>query len=770
MESTPRPPQSTSSENPRVLRSVNPDHRYAAASAAAAPGLSISVGDIYYTVFRHKWKVLILTMIGLGAAFAFHKLNPAPFLSEARLFIRYVMETREAGTSGEDTRMKAADQPVINSELQIMTSLDLLEEVAQAVGPERILADAGGGDSAIEAAGVIRSGLTAEVPARSSIVRLLYSHPDRAVVQPILAEVIRVYLKRHVEVHRSTGMVGSYLAQETDQARARLQRTDDALRLARNRAGVISMEDSKQSFANQIDRIRQEIFAAEAQVAERKALLASLMKSTSGEVLDTLPEPTADQIRQYQGLLRRQAGLHKLEEDMIGVYTDDNPRVRQVRDQLENVSTAMRVLEEANPKVVLRAGPATGQAGSRTGGVDFDGQNAQIVALEARIKLLNAQLESVRADAAVVDQMEVEIMQLTRQKQQQEDSFRNLSASLERMRISDALGSGSVTNILIVQNPAPPSRDNSKTMKVVAGLSVAGLALGLGWAFLIELLFDRSVRRPAQVERMLNLPLLISIPKLTAKQLAIGVHPASLALPGPKPGSTPPMGKPALNGGSAAPLAPAIVPEHPLHPFHETLRDRLIGYFESVNLTHKPKLVAVTGLANHSGVTTTAAGLAASLSETGDGNVLLVDMTVGQGSAQQFYQGKVVCGLEQVLDARNTAQIENNLYVVGEEPGGERLSRILPNRFNKLVPKLKASNFDYIIFDMPPVSQISITPRLAGYMDMVLLVLESEKTDQHLVQRATSLLSGTKAHVGAVLNKTKTYVPAALHQDNLGNS
>ena len=28
-----------------------------------------------------------------------------------------------------------------------------------------------------------------------------------------------------------------------------------------------------------------------------------------------------------------------------------------------------------------------------------------------------------------------------------------------------------------------------------------------------------------------------------------------------------------------------------LNTFHETLRDRLISYFESINLRHKPKLV-----------------------------------------------------------------------------------------------------------------------------------------------------------------------------------
>ena len=83
------------------------------------------------------------------------------------------------------------------------------------------------------------------------------------------------------------------------------------------------------------------------------------------------------------------------------------------------------------------------------------------------------------------------------------------------------------------------------------------------------------------------------------------------------------------------------------------------------------------------------------------------------------------------------------------------------------MPKLKASDFDYIIFDMPPVSQTSVTPRLAGLMDMVLLVIESEKTNRDTIQRATALLAESKANVSTVLNKVKTYVPTRLHQEFL---
>jgi Mrp family chromosome partitioning ATPase len=225
----------------------------------------------------------------------------------------------------------------------------------------------------------------------------------------------------------------------------------------------------------------------------------------------------------------------------------------------------------------------------------------------------------------------------------------------------------------------------------------------------------------------------------------------------------------AASSQSLALFSPPAAVNPALYPFYETLRDRLIGYFESKGLVHKPKLVAVTGLGRDSGVTTIATGLAGCFSETGEGNVLLVDMTVGQGSAQQFYKGKAVCGLDELLDTKDTAQVQDKLYVVAEGPNNDKLSHALPLRFTKLVPKLKASDFDYIIFDMPPVSQISITPRLAGFMDMVLLVVESEKTDREVVQRATTLLAESKAHVGAVLNKTRNYVPKHLHEEFLGN-
>ena len=208
-------------------------------------------------------------------------------------------------------------------------------------------------------------------------------------------------------------------------------------------------------------------------------------------------------------------------------------------------------------------------------------------------------------------------------------------------------------------------------------------------------------------------------------------------------------------------------PKHLLRPFYDALRDRLITYFEISNLVHKPKLVAITSCTEGSGVSTVAAGLAASLSETGDGNVLLVDMNQQNGAAHQFYNGELSCGLDEALemDKRNDALVHDNLYVVTEGKKGDKLPSALPKRFKNLVPRLKASDYDYIIFDMPPVTQISVTPRLSRFMDMVFMVIEPERTNREVLKRASAMMGESKAKVGVILNKGQDYMPKLLRQE-----
>ena len=78
------------------------------------------------------------------------------------------------------------------------------------------------------------------------------------------------------------------------------------------------------------------------------------------------------------------------------------------------------------------------------------------------------------------------------------------------------------------------------------------------------------------------------------------------------------------------------------------------------------------------------------------------------------------------------------------------------------MPNLKASDFDYIIFDMPPLSDTSPTLSMASFMDKVLLVVEAEKDSRELVTRGYSELVAGRASISVVLNKVRSYTPKWL--------
>jgi uncharacterized protein involved in exopolysaccharide biosynthesis/Mrp family chromosome partitioning ATPase len=734
------------------------------------PGLNLS--DIYYVLFRQKWKILSCAVAGIAGAIAAYRMDPPPFQSAAKLYIRYVLTENKTVATMEGAA-KSPDQrgeTIMNSEMEILTSSDLARNVAQALGPDRILAKIEGEKNLGKATGLLQSNLAVSISPGSSVIHITFQHPDVEIVQPVLHEVISQYFKMHVETHRAAGMLGETLAQEADTLRSQLVQMEDDLRKAKNKAGVISLDESKRTNAAQIATVRREIFDAQAEVAEREGILQQLTKQAEGAGAGpgpTINAPPPEVYEQYASTSERLAFLQKLEHELLAQFTPENPRVKDLQGQISQTIEAKRKLETDFPQLMpARSVVPTSREVLGPRYLDAETTAAQITALQAKLKVLGTQLKELQDEAARIDQMEGTILDLQRKKELLEATYRYYASTLEQNRINESLGSGKIQNIVEIQTPSPPFVNTAKAKKRSLLIGLGGLALGIGWAFLIEMFLDRSLRRPSDISKFLEAPLFLSIPKLRLAGLAHTVY-------GQKPT--------ALDSG-ASQSAEAKNPETKtlhlstklnahalvLNQFHETLRDRLISYFESKPLLHKPKLIAITGLAQSAGVTTTATGLARSLSETGEGNVLLVDMTAGQGSAHHFVKGQEVCGIDEALDARNNAQVDSNLFVVAEDTGSDRLSRNLPQRFAKLIPKLKSADFDYIIFDMPPVNQLSITPRLAGFMDMVLMVVESEKSDRDHAQQAFSLLSA-KAHVGVVLNKSKNYVPARLGSELLNS-
>ncbi len=736
------------------------------ASPAPSPEGGFSAHDIFYALYRHKWKLIFFTLLGIAAGAAVFLTAKPSYVSQASVIVKYVVQGRLIGSDGT-MDIRSPDnhgEKIINSELEMILSDTLVRQVVAQVGASNIVTDPEVTDLERAARRVVRRGLEAWVPLNSSVIKISFRHPNPAVVQAVLTNHVANYLRMHREVHRSTDGI-SEVARQVDLRRIELEKTERQLRTLRDELGVLgiaSLDETKRAYLDQIGQLQANIRVAEAQLAESYVALGALTNSlgsidaasAQAAMLQTnaLSQEIIDQYRR----VRSRIDLWSQKEQALSTeFTPQSPMLSHVISALNAAMEQRRELEEKHPALLYLDLPsnASGRPGATQAVAAKDPAAAirEHRALEARYMVMTNQLASLGEEISRLTQREAEIARLELKARMEREQYQEQSAVLERAAMEEQLSRGKITNIQVIDQESLIYADYGNRLKLAGGLAFGGFGFALCLVLLLELYVDSTIRRPSQFERQLKIPLFLSIPRLHLNGSS------RRALPGP--GET--------SNGAGGPVAAPSGPDE-LTTYAEALRDRLMMHFQLHGLNHKPKLVGVTSCGRGSGVTTLATRLAASLSETGDGNVLYVDVNQDRGpSVHPFKDGQLRVGIRDALEAetRDAAKVQDNLYMVSlADPASGRVG-VIPKTLSGLVPRMKASDYDYIIFDLPPITQTSATAKVAGLLDMTFIVVESENTQTDLVRKATTLLAESRANVAAVLNKHRRYLPERLDTD-----
>src|SRR5215831_15448359 len=102
----------------------------------------VHLSDVLFAQFKRKWTIVLCVLLGIVAAAIFYFLFPPVYESQAKLLVRYVLERSAVdpidGTKPTFQSSSDSDR-VIGAEIEILTSWDLAMQVAQAIGPKRLL-------------------------------------------------------------------------------------------------------------------------------------------------------------------------------------------------------------------------------------------------------------------------------------------------------------------------------------------------------------------------------------------------------------------------------------------------------------------------------------------------------------------------------------------------------------------------------------------------------------------------------------------------------
>jgi polysaccharide biosynthesis transport protein len=321
-----------------------------------------------------------------------------------------------------------------------------------------------------------------------------------------------------------------------------------------------------------------------------------------------------------------------------------------------------------------------------------------LATVENRTQALHRQLN------AIIPTLRAQVQTLPPSQRTGQGSLTERLASLETLLAGP---DPTITVASLAQRPTAPYSPRKK-LSILAGILV-GLVVGLGGAFALEGL-DPRVRREEALRRIFRLPVLARIPRERRQS---------------------------WHGSPLRPDDLSPVAHESYRMLRVALASRGSGSAASTGSAASRSMM-VTGSTRSEGKSTVALNLAAVLASAGH-EVMLIEADLHRpslagaiGVRARSGTASVLMGETDLEDALITVDgLGDNLKVLLVEATAANLPDGLLGGAGELVERAKAMA-DYVVFDAPPVTEVSDALPLSQHVDSVLIVtrLGHSRTDQ----------------------------------------
>lgn len=201
-------------------------------------------------------------------------------------------------------------------------------------------------------------------------------------------------------------------------------------------------------------------------------------------------------------------------------------------------------------------------------------------------------------------------------------------------------------------------------------------------------------------------------------------------------------------------LIATLDPKSPISEQYRTIRTNI----QYSSIDKELKAIMVTSSGPGEGKSTTAANLAAVFSQLGK-KVLLVDADLRKPTVHRTFAVNNLFGFTTVLTKQATLGStvieteEKDLYILTSGPVPPNPAELLSSKLMEQFIEEAQEQFDYVIFDTPPLLAVSDPQILANKVDGSILVVYSGKTEIDQAKKAKELLANAQSKlVGVVLN------------------
>lgn len=491
-----------------------------------SPGKSeaqVSVRDVASVIFRHKLLLCVTFLaVALGTA-AITYLMPNEYESRMKILVKNtrsdvpITPEQTVGTTGNFLDNDVSENQ-INSEIELLTSEDLLKQVATECGlygtgsslsSKLGLKEAPRSQATQveEAAKQLAKDLVITPVKKANIIEVKYASKSPEKAAAVLRKIGDLYLEKHVKLHRPPGTY-EFFKTQADQSEAQLQDSEKRLSSFQQSMNVVSLTQQKDQTVLKLTEAKSKLLDTETLLREVSDRIAKVQQQ-----LETLAPRVVTQRRalpnQYSAerLNTLIVELQNKRTQLLTKFRADDRLVKEVDQQLKNTRVA---LDKASKETATEQSTDLNPL-RQTLEAELSRDKVDQAGAAGRHEMLVGQVKDYETQLSRLEGITAEYEDLSRQKKESGDNYQLYKKKEEEARITDELDQSKITNVSVAEAPVQsqiPVKPN-RPLNMILGVFL-GVLLSIGSVVIAEFLRD-TVLTPRELELLTGQKVLASL-------------------------------------------------------------------------------------------------------------------------------------------------------------------------------------------------------------------------------------------------------------------
>ena len=486
---------------------------------------SISLRDGAGAMFRRKGLILVIFLTVLVGTIVVTALLPNKYESRIKFLVKNqrmdvaITPEQTAGT-GPLTVANDVSENQINSEIELLTSKDLLTQVAKKSGLDRNVGSMWSksipeAERLEKAANTLAKDLVITPVRKANVISITYSSDSPETSALVLKTLGELYLEKHLLLNHNGA--SNFFKDKADEYETQLKEAEQRFREFQQSNNLVVLNEQKQLTLVKTADAKTKLMESETALNE-----ATNRISRVEHQLASMPRRVITQSRQLPNQYSAErlntmiVELQNRRTQLLTKFRPDDRLVREVDEQIRITREALgkaeqkHAVEQATDLNPLRQGLETELSRAK---LDQGGATARRATLAGQLQQYEAALKKPEADTTRHDDPQRELKQA-------EDNYQLYSKKRAESQIADELDRQKITNVAVAEAPVITQLPTSpnRPFGVVVGVVLAAF-LSLGCVLSAELLND-TVHSARQLEALTGGPVLATVPDNGRKMLS----------------------------------------------------------------------------------------------------------------------------------------------------------------------------------------------------------------------------------------------------------